>query len=108
MPSPFESDHYGELELSINGLTEGVHYVLQFFTGEEVIREEKFTEDIILNWKRIYPGKRSIRMFVDENNNGKWDPGDYLSGIQPERMIYLPEELHIRSNWQITYDWTLD
>jgi len=40
------------------------------------------------------------RVIFDENGNGKWDTGNYLQKIQPERISYYPGLIEIRANWE--------
>jgi hypothetical protein len=47
------------------------------------------------------PGKYIIRVIKDVNDNNKWDTGNYLKKIQPEEVIYLPEEIDVRANWDV-------
>ena len=47
------------------------------------------------------PGKYIIRVIKDANDNNKWDTGNYLKKIQPEEVIYLPEEIDVRANWDV-------
>jgi len=37
---------------------------------------------------------------------GEWDTGNYSEGIQPEGRIFYPEEIDVRSNWDLEIDWT--
>jgi len=48
------------------------------------------------------PGKYSIRLIKDLNDNNKWDTGNYLLKLQPEEVIYLDKEIDLRANWEIT------
>lgn len=47
----------------------------------------------------LTPGKYRVRAIVDSNNNRKWDIGDFATGRQPEKVVYLPKTLDIRANW---------
>ena len=74
------------------------HPVLQFVQGEAIKNSYSLTS---LEWnnKFIIPGEYDIRILFDNNNNGKWDPGDYSKKLQPERAITLKEKLGVRANW---------
>lgn len=59
----------------------------------------------------IKPGDYIIRIFVDENENGKWDPGDIRINKLPEQVIIYQDETGtrkttIRANWEVTVDLT--
>ena len=44
----------------------------------------------------------------EKSDNGKWDTGNYLEKMQPERVIYFQNELNVRANWEIDFSWSLD
>lgn len=49
----------------------------------------------------ISPGIYTIRYTADLNGNKKWDTGNYLKKVQPERIIYYPADLELRANWDL-------
>ena len=49
--------------------------------------------------KFVTPGDYEIRILFDDNNNGKWDPGNYSKKLQPEKAITLKDKLAIKANW---------
>ena len=44
---------------------------------------------------------------VDLNENGKWDTGDYIYKIQPEKVQFFSSGITIRANWDVEEDWEL-
>ncbi len=56
---------------------------------------------------RLLPGQYQLRLILDENNNGRWDTGDYLNKQQPEKIIYYEGTIEVRANWDISLDWNL-
>ncbi|MFM7758692.1 MAG: hypothetical protein ACKO6J_07155, partial [Crocinitomicaceae bacterium] len=57
---------------------------------------------------RLVPGKYDIQLILDANQNGEWDPIDPKKNIQPERVLYFPEAITIRANWEIEKKIELD
>jgi hypothetical protein len=53
----------------------------------------------------LKPGDYYIRMFIDENGNGKWDPGDLAKRIQPEEVFYYSKKLTLMANWEFEETW---
>jgi hypothetical protein len=51
------------------------------------------------------PDTYIIKIIHDDNGNGKWDTGNYLKAVQPEKVEFLPRELKLRANWDhdVTY-----
>ncbi|HEX8547222.1 MAG TPA: Ig-like domain-containing protein [Cytophagaceae bacterium] len=50
----------------------------------------------------VSPGTYYVRVVVDSNKNGKWDPGNFKGKIQPEEIYYYKEKIELRANWEIT------
>ena len=90
---------YGSIVLRFTNLDLSKHPVLQFVQGEEIKVSYPLTSSE-WNKKLFKPGEYDIRILYDSNNNGKWDPGNYLKKIQPEKAITLPQKLSIRANWE--------
>ena len=59
----------------------------------------------------VSPGEYILRIFIDENNNGKWDMADIRQNIPAEKVIVYQDETGasktvIRANWEISIDLT--
>ena len=89
---------YGSLKLNFTGLQKIAHPVLQFVQNNKVVDSFKITSPIF-NIKLFNPGEYELRILDDENGNGTWDPGDYHSRKQPEKVIAIPKKISIRSDW---------
>ncbi|MDG1346241.1 MAG: hypothetical protein P8P77_01355, partial [Crocinitomicaceae bacterium] len=51
-------------------------------------------------FKNLAPGEYSFRITIDENENGRWDGGEYYEQKLPEDVrIYLKRQ-KVRSNWE--------
>lgn len=93
-----KQEDYGNVVLRFSNLDLGKHPLLQFVQGEEV--KESFPVKT-LEWsnKMLTPGEYEVRILFDENQNGKWDHGDYSKKLQPEKVTTLPQKLSIKANW---------
>ena len=60
-----------------------------------------FNETDLYKFKYLSPGDYYIRYIKDSNNNGRWDTGNYLKKLQPEKVIYFQNKLNLRSNWDL-------
>lgn len=56
--------------------------------------------------KYVKQGKYSFRSVADGNGNKKWDTGNYLNHIQPEKVVYLKKNIQVRENWD--FEETID
>jgi hypothetical protein len=53
-----------------------------------------------LRFLLLKPGKFYLEVIVDENRNGRWDPGNYAERRQSERKLEIQLE-ELRKNWDI-------
>ncbi len=100
-------DYYGSVVLNISGVdTPGI---LQVINGKkDVVRTIPVLEDGEFRINRLVPTGYVFKYIFDNNNNGKWDTGNYLKNIQPERVIYFKqEETKVKSNWEIKEEWVI-
>lgn len=63
--------------------------------------------DTLLRWPQLHPGKYEVGFEFDANNDSIWQSMDPLMQQTPEPYFYLPDELDIRSNWEMEWKWTL-
>ena len=47
----------------------------------------------------LKPTTYYLRVYIDENGDGKWTTGDWLQKRQPEPIYYYPKKLKLRANW---------
>ena len=66
---------------------------------DEVFYEEYITKNRPIDFPHITPKEYYVRVIFDENKNGKWDTGNYLKGIQPERVSYRKGFVEARASW---------
>lgn len=83
--------------------------ILQLTDQKGVVQYEKFITEQKSTYEflNINPATYLIRVIHDANGNGKWDTGNYLQKIQPERISYFPDPVELRSNWEIEQTFTL-
>lgn len=100
-----ESRYYGTLKVKLAGLPSG-NYLLRVVNDKDiVIRETKITDVTTATFELLPPGSYRLKLIADENNNGKWDSGNYLQHKQPERVIYYINPVKMRSGWDMDVEW---
>lgn len=60
-----------------------------------------------LDFRHLDPSKYFLRVIFDANKNKKYDPGNYLKKLQPERISHFKEAIEVRANWDPIIDFTL-
>lgn len=65
----------------------------------EVKYEQYSTKPEALDFLNLESGLYFIRVIFDTNGNGKYDSGNFLKRIQPERVSHFEMEEEVRSDW---------
>lgn len=91
-------EDYGTVLLRFKNIDVSKHPVVQFMEGDKIKTESALTTLEYSN-KMFSPGEYEIRILLDDNNNGKWDPGNYSQKLQPEKCYAFPQKLTVKANW---------
>ncbi|NNC50817.1 MAG: Ig-like domain-containing protein [Flaviramulus sp.] len=67
----------------------------------EVKAEQYVTEQKSIDFLNLSAGMFYIRVIHDTNGNAKYDTGNYLKKIQPERVSHF-KEIEIRADWGLS------
>ena len=98
---------YGSMRLRFTNLDLSTHPVLQFVQQGQLKYSHVFTSRTV-NIRLFQPGEYELRILYDENQNGKWDPGEFFEKHkQPEKVQPLQRKLEIKPNWDSEVDITL-
>ncbi len=73
----------------------------------EVLAEEYSEKSPIFRFEGLEPNKYFLRIIYDDNNNKQWDPGKYILKRQAEEVIYFPDIIDVRANWDRIYTFDL-
>ena len=91
-------EDYGIINLQLSNVTSPV--IIQVITEkDELISSKKINSDQLISFKNLPPKNYIVRVIFDDNDNGKWDTGNYLLKVQPERIIYFEKLIELRANW---------
>ncbi|MFC2147377.1 Ig-like domain-containing protein [Bacteroidota bacterium] len=91
---------FGNLRLNLAGEITYPIIVQLTDAKEKLYREIYVSEAKALDFNTLEPGNYLVRIIFDSNANGKWDTGNYLKKIQPEKVIYYPSVIEMRANWE--------
>lgn len=100
-------DSYSTLMLMVDGLDASSKVQVQLLDAQDKAVKQTPIIDGTAQFFYIKPGKYYARLFVDDNDNGRWDTGDYNKGLQPEMVYYYPKEIECKEKWDITLNWNV-
>ena len=103
-----ELSDYGSLTVILNKPKQ-LPVIVQLVNSKFKLVREQFIEtnkNIVFDY--IIPGEYYVRLIYDENENKRWDSGNYLKKKQPENIIYYPTKLEIRANWSLIETFNLE
>ncbi|HLV93386.1 MAG TPA: Ig-like domain-containing protein [Aequorivita sp.] len=92
---------YGSMLLNVENINRFPVIVQLVNENYKVIAEDYLTTNRPVNFDEIMPNKYYLRIIYDDNKNGKWDTGNYLKRIEPEKVIYYPSMIDVRANWSL-------
>lgn len=98
-------DQFGEIIIQLENIV-GNGFVELVSKSDEVMRSLPFSkQNRKVHFEYVQPGTMYVRLFIDENNNGQWDSGNYEEKTQPEKVFYLNKSLEVKQNWTIDETW---
>ena len=98
------NDAYGTIFMTLDGMR-GKRVVAQLLSSTDVVMKEVRTQTGNAEFFYVNPNTYYLRIFVDENDNGKWDTGNYDEGRQAEAVYYYPSKIECKERWDITESW---
>jgi uncharacterized protein (DUF2141 family) len=80
-------------------------FIIQLITkAGKVVEERRNQKDYV--FENLPPDTYLLRIIVDLNKNGKWDPGDFKTHTEPEPIVYYRnpkkvKEITLKENWTL-------
>jgi len=101
-------EEYGQFVVLLTRKDASFPMIIQLTTDKGVMLDQR----IITNEKRIdfgilTPGKYGLKGIEDVNGNGRWDTGEFIKKIQPERVLIHPKIFDVKRNWELEENWDL-
>ena len=73
-------------------------------TSDVVVRELPAVEEGAW-FQYLKPDTYYLRLYLDENGDGKWTTGSWAEKRQPEKVYYFPDKIQTKSNWDFEEEW---
>ena len=97
-------DDYGTLLVNITSLHDKP-LIVQLLNGQDGVVKSVKAINGVAEFYYLHPGRYYLRLIVDENENGKWDTGEYDADKQAEEVYYYPSYVECKAKWDLTESW---
>jgi len=84
---------------------DGKNCLLQLLNESDKPVKEVNAKDNLATFHYVKPGNYYLRLIVDDNDNGKWDTGDYATQRQPEAVYYYPKSIECKAKRDVQGTW---
>ena len=82
----YDPEKFATVSLNVQGGKEKSRYILLLTDASgKTLQELKDVNRGKYRFNYVNPGEIRLRIIEDTNGNGKWDAGDVIAGLQPER-----------------------
>ena len=101
-------DDYATLFMDISGYTDSATVIVQLLDkSDKIVAKSKMDADRTVSFYYVKPGVYYVRAFVDRNDNGVWDTGNYDADMQAEAVYYYPRDIEAKAKFDITLSWNM-
>lgn len=98
---------YGSLKIRFKNLDIALNPVLLLLQNESLYKSFPMTT-AELSAPMLPPGEYELRILLDTNKNGKWDPGEFFGKhLQPEIVKPVERKVSVKPAFQNEFDITL-
>jgi len=100
-----ESD-YGIINLTVTpNFSE--NYIIELYKKDKLIKKSFLQDSADIKYNYLLPGEYKMKLIIDGNNDQQWNTGNYIKGLQPEKVIFYEKEIKIRANWDNDISWII-
>ncbi len=92
-------EKYGTLQVQFDSLHQPAF--VELLQKDKVFYKTPTKTTGTFKFAYLMPGKYKLRLVYDANNNNKWDTGNYLQHLQPEKTFEPDMPIEIRANWEV-------
>ena len=102
------SDYYSSIILNLVDVP-CEHSIVQLLNlKEKVLEERTLNGDTKLSFNYLKPDSYILKIICDDNQNGKWDTGNFNLRLQPERVYYYDQTIETKSGWDMEFTWKIE
>ncbi|MDJ1482430.1 Ig-like domain-containing protein [Cytophagaceae bacterium YF14B1] len=94
-----DPERYGTMSGTVN--TKEKYFIVQLVDNSgKVVAESRNQRNYMFRY--LSAGDYNLRVVIDQNNNGKWDPASFKDRRIAEDIIFKPEKIKLKENWELT------
>lgn len=101
-----KTEEYSTLILALPGLEDSI-VVVQLLNNSDKVIKEVSAQRGQATFFYVKPGTYYLRLFIDSNDNGRWDTGLYSARRQAESVYYYPDKIECRAKWDVRETWDI-
>lgn len=80
--------------------------IIELLSSDKPVRLEPVRNGVA-TFEYVTPGAYYARLFIDRNQNGRWDTGSVADTVQPEDVFYFSKKLNLKKNWDVEQQWNI-
>ncbi len=96
---------YGALKIRLKNLKPETHPVLQILSAGSLVKSYPVGNYPEVHEALFVPGEYELRILFDNNQNGRWDPGQFFgTRKQPEKTLPLNRKIPVKPAFQNEFE----
>jgi hypothetical protein len=95
-------DDLGAMTVQVKGWSDGRTGLLEVMNRDgAVLRTALIQRDSSIRFEALQPGPVRLRLIADQDGNGRWSPGKFMRGLDPEQVWFHPVTVLVRARWDV-------
>ena len=78
---------------------------IQLLNNKDVVVRELPAVEEGAFFEHLKPDTYYMRLYLDEDGDGRWTTGSWEHRRQPEPVYYFPDKIQTKSNWDFEQEW---
>ncbi|MDE7396958.1 MAG: hypothetical protein K2M98_04455, partial [Muribaculum sp.] len=100
------AEEYSALYFIVTGLQPDERAIVELLKSDNVADTASVINGTAA-FPHIMPGEYYARLYIDRNDNHKWDTGSIADSLQPEEVFYFPKKINLKKNWDVEQNWNI-
>lgn len=96
---------FGKVSLSIQNVPSSAPFYVELLNEKEQVLATFRGSDSTLLFDHLLPSDYFVRLYVDSNNNGRWDNTHWNPYTAPEAVYYYPQALSVKAQFHTEEKW---